>query len=536
MSVVRSTVRLLVGAFLALALVACDAKPAGGTAKLVIPTAKKPNVIIIVVDTLRADRLGCYGHGGGLTPTMDKIASEGARVERAFSSAPWTLPSVASLLVSFNPSVHKAISYREVEAARKAQTEITVLSDDFRTLPELFHAAGYQTAAIAANPFVQAQYGFGQGFDFFVNDVRENGEKGSAINKSLAAWLARDRDASKPVFLYLHYMDPHGPYDAPREIVEPLMQAMQANPNKTALTAAQRQMLVPQNYLRKKPPAEYDPTLYERFQGYREYWTAGYEACIKEGDNYLAKAEAMLREAKLWDDAIIVLTSDHGEAFAEHGYWEHGPGQHQTQLHVPLLIRWKGVIPPGVVRGNASLLDVLPTLAELASLGAVADVQGRSLVSRLAGAPQAEPYGVFAECVKVGTYAEEAIAFDNWKLIRRRTPERRDRSGAVQPAMTQVWLYDLSKDAGEENDQSQAKPAIVKDLLAKMDTQYSINGSTKPGVVVRTASVSKKVSDKLAASGYVGDKKEPISTSAPAAPDPPPDAEPENDAAPVTKP
>src|SRR5262249_4870616 len=149
--------------------------------------------------------------------------------------------------------------------------------------------------------------------------------------------------------LYLHYMDVHGPYDRPAKYLDPLMKAVEADPNKKLMPLDQRQALPKGHYLRKHPPG--GDALYEKLQGYREYWVAGYEAGVREEDDYLKALFDELRKMGLWEDTFIILTADHGEAFGENKsfgetrYWEHGGGLNQSQLHVPLIMRWPGVLP-----------------------------------------------------------------------------------------------------------------------------------------------------------------------------------------------
>ena len=202
---------------------------------------EKPDLILIVIDALRADRLGVYGHPGGLSPTIDAIAAEGVTFDYCVSTAPWTAPSMASLFISYYPGVHKTTKYRVVskdgEKFRKASQ--SVLSDEFHTLAEILSLNGYQTAGFCANTMLRKRQGFAQGFEYFNTRFAANTVRGEVVNRAAFQWLEKERDPNRPLFLYLHYMDVHGPYNAAPRFMEPLVEPLEAKPNKQALTNAQ---------------------------------------------------------------------------------------------------------------------------------------------------------------------------------------------------------------------------------------------------------------------------------------------------------
>lgn len=469
----------------------CDRPPAASAPPIVIPEGvRKPNVIFIMVDTLRADRLGAYGNTGGFTPVMDALAAEGVLFERCQSAASWTLPSIASVFTGYYPSVHKAIDYKEVDKNRmdlKAGKDILVaaLADSFATLPEILFDNGYETAACVMNPFIQAEFGFGQGFHFFFGGVLENGagNEGSRANEQAFAWLdgktAAPRDAAKPFFLYLHYMDCHGPYDAPARLVDPLLAAVEADTAKQPLSAAAQDALLPRNYLRRTPPVGSDPTRYDRLHMYREYWMAGYNACVQEQDEYIAALIAGLKERGLWEDALVVLVSDHGESFAEHLYWEHGLEQYQTTLHVPLVVRWPKIVPAGKrVGGTVRTMDLTPTLLEMLGISKEPSfAQGVSLVKAMRGAPDAPKPLVYSEAAKRDDIEIEVVVEGDWKLI---VSTIRANGELAKP----VELYDLKSDPGETSNVAEAKQKIADAMYEKLVQQREANKSAKPGVII----------------------------------------------------
>jgi len=457
---------------------------------------KKPNVIFVLIDTLRADRLGAYGHARNLTPAMDSIAAEGLVFDRAVAPAPWTLPSIASLFTSYYPSVHKAYRYVQVQAMVDKKTPAqSVLDERFETLAEVMKAGGYGTAGVVANKFMLAEYGFAQGFDHYDTSMSgENTVPGERVNAAAFAWLAQ-RDSDKPLFLYVHYMDVHGPYDAAPQFMEPLLDAVEQMPiaKRTPLTPQQLQAMNP--YLRKPPKQERDPARYERLKDYREYWAARYEAGVAQVDYHLGQLRDGLRQLGLWDDAYVIVTADHGEALGEHSFpsaagprmlWEHGYSLYQTDLHIPLILRWPRVLPAGKrVAAGASLMDMLPTLAEQLRLRPPAGVQGESLVDAWSGRVGKEPRRLYAEAVKTWPDTadsrpltrHEAGFRGDWKLIKIAQSAWRGQPGGAQ------WtLFNVARDPGELQPVNDEKVlADLRDFLRAQNDQNTQAGKSIEG-------------------------------------------------------
>lgn len=362
------------------------------------PEPRLPDVVLVLVDTLRADRLGCYGHPGGLSPAIDRIASEGALFEQVMAPAPWTQPSIASLFSSYYPEVHGVLDYGEAyRALYDGQEKLAVFEDSFATLAERLTDAGYATAAFVANPFILEEFGFAQGFAHFESNFALNTTPGSTVNEAALAWLGQ-RDPDRPVFLFLHYMDVHGPYDAPPEILGPLLDEVETSPEKLRLTDAQQKSL---GYLARLPTVYNDLARHERLGVYREYWAARYEAGVRQADRHIGELGRRLGDLGLWDESLVVVTSDHGEALMEHGHWDHGYSLHGPELNVPWILRLPASVPAGERVGRtAGLLDVMPTLLELLGLPIPDGIEGRALLGDSAAAD--EPRAIFASGVKHG--------------------------------------------------------------------------------------------------------------------------------------
>ena len=516
----------------AICLPGCERKPetttssepaatatAGTPARIgILPEGQdKPNVIMILVDALRADRLAAYGSRAMITPVMDTIATEGVVFERCVAATPWTLPSIATLFTSYYPKVHKATSYRAVESMEQGrQAYLSILGDDFDTLAEVLQTNGWQTAGFCSNKFIRKRYGYAQGFDYYDTSFADNTVRGDKVNQALFNWLDGDgRDKAKPMFLYLHYMDVHGPYNAAPQFMDPLMKKVEENPDKTPLEPKEMQRLNP--YL-KKPPAETsDPTRYERLKGYREYWEARYNAGVQEADFYLHQLVQNLSKRGLWDNSYVILLADHGEALCEHGMWDHGYSQYQTDLHVPLIMRWPKVLPPGKrVRELASLIDVMPTIMEQLRIPPGEALQGTSLVDHLSGTLPDVPLVRFAEAVKSGPQ-QYALFADVTKLMVTAIPPQKLPDGTMSGNRVRHELYNLGTDPGETINVAQQNTQVVNSLGKIMEGIIRQNLQTKPETIILQKPVDEKTISDLQSLGYVGGYEEDDEEDEPAA-------------------
>lgn len=488
---------------------AAEPPPSAGTpaSKIgILPNgAKRPNVLVVVVDTLRFDRLGAYGHKGGYTPTIDALAAEGMVFERAQSVAPWTLPSVGSLFTSHYPSVHRAVSYEQVRDMSKGRTmTVPIIADEFVMWAEAMRDGGYSTVAVSGNPFVQAPYGFGQGFETFLGkEYADNTAIGTKVNADVSAWLDQYK-GEKPFFIYLHYMDVHGPYDAAREYMEPMLAKVEAQPNKRALTQIEARKLIP--YLRLvKPDVPNADAVDERLRGYLEYWTGRYDAGVQEFDARFKELIDDLKKRNLWDDTFVIFTADHGESFLEHGEWDHGYTQYQPEIQVPLIFRWPGVIPAGKrIKETVRLLDVYPTVIEELRIKPTGTMQGASMLDTMSGHPPKVPVIAFSETAKTAgprkNNPQWAVVVGDWKLVQTIRVAQNAR-GEWEPVLTNNELFDLSKDPYEQNDLSRSNPKKVEELGRIIFEQNTTNAKTKPGLVTQKAAGD---ANKFGGLGYVG--------------------------------
>jgi arylsulfatase A-like enzyme/Tfp pilus assembly protein PilF len=285
--------------------------------------AAQPSVILITVDTVRADRMGFLGSHRGLTPNLDALAQDSVVFNRAYSQVPLTNPSHATILTGTYPQFHRVNDFA------------IPLTSDLPDLPEILHAHGYSTAAFVGSSILDPKGtapGFDRGFDIYDAKTGER-RSGSAVIELALTWL-KPR-SSDPFFLWVHLYDPHAPYDPP----EPF---------------------------RSRYPAE------------------PYDATIAYADSVLGSFLTQLRTMGLYDRTLIAFMSDHGEALGQHGEREHGYFLYDETIHVPLLVKFpEGHFSGTRVEASAGLVDVAPTILQIVGLLVPATMQGQSLLPLL---------------------------------------------------------------------------------------------------------------------------------------------------------
>ncbi len=436
----RASAPVLTGALLAAALViAAPFLGLGGEAQLPKGSgaggdATRAPVILIMVDTLRADRLTPYGYAKDTSPHLAAFAKDAVVFEKAFAQASWTRPSTATLLTSLPPSAH-ATMYKPDR-----------LPESVESVGEVFTAAKYTTGGRVTNYNIAPYFNFAQGFDdyrYLEPDYYWWADEGSsklslynlarvvrervAPSKDRPAFYYQDAqvttdaaltwiDAHKeePFFLFLTYMDPHDPYFARPLNGEAWSRAATLDP---------------------------DPKLAGRlsdlYDGEITYW-----------DEHFGRLVAELKKRGLYDRAVIAVTSDHGEEFQEHGGWWHGTTLYEEQIHVPLLVKRPGNADGGKrVKALAQLMDVAPTLAAQAGVAPAASWRGRDL---LGDSP--EPAAIFAEEDHQGNVLR-ALRGQEWKIIEANAGNPR--------GLAPVELYRIDQDPGEQRNVAQDQGEVL---------------------------------------------------------------------------
>jgi arylsulfatase A-like enzyme len=394
-----------------------------------------PNVLLLVVDTLRADHLGTYGYPLETSPVIDRFAAQHLQFDHAVSTAPWTSPSVASLFTGLYPTAH-GVDHR----LRRNQLPYDAISEDFTTLAEVFAAAGYRTAGVTANAWVSSERGYSQGFQQWIEVRRVRARR---INHLGIEFLESWRGSSEPFFLYLHYMDPHPPLRVPREFRE-------------LFDADSYDFLPPSAKLRDEAVL--------------------YDAEIRYLDTALGELFAYLEEAGLWEDLVVVLVADHGRQFLEHGEWGHGKELYNEETHVPFLLKADG--RRGHVESTVSTIDLYPTLLRVAGLGWPGPVQGVALPEQL---ELRRERGAFSE-VTVRRNHKSFVGPGELKLVLDFEGQSHD---IVDESMEKgvVGLFATRDDHLEQHplDDPEATQRLRAGLYRQYRESVEIRGSVEPG-------------------------------------------------------
>jgi arylsulfatase A-like enzyme len=300
---------------------------------------RRPDVLLIVLDTVRADHLSVYGYERRTSPALEALARDGVLYRRAIAPGTWSVPSHASLFTGVLPSVHGAN-----RAGDKMSSPIYALSRQAPTLTQRMREANYRTRAFVGNHgYLDPVFGFARDFDRY---DREHMRPAGRLAERTIDWLRRRRGRS--VYLFINIMDAHAPYEPqpPYDRMFPgrLDRPVERNPWRAAL-------------LSKHLPSPEE----------MEHYRSQYDGEIRYIDDRLAEIFAALKELGRYDNALIVVTADHGESFGEHGTLGHGGFPYDDQVHVPLIVKYPGNSRRGVVDEPVSLIDVAPTI--LAQLG-----------------------------------------------------------------------------------------------------------------------------------------------------------------------
>jgi arylsulfatase A-like enzyme len=375
------------------------------------PAAEAPNVLVYLIDCLRADHVGAYGYARPTTPHLDALARDGVLFEDAWACASWTKPSVGCLFTSRLPVRHGA---RTIDDA---------LDPHAATLAEALGAAGYESASFVANPFVSTRaFGLSRGFDRVRQVVdpspRQNINTLEAdaihLNRALFPWL--ERRGRRRFFAYVHSLDLHAEY-RPRPPFTRLFVARGAAPREVDL----------------------------------------YDAELRANDHSFGELVGWLKKRGLYDDTLIVVTGDHGEEFGEHGTWRHGRSLNRALLHVPLIVKLPAAARRGTrVAAPVSNIDIAPTVLDLAGVARPAGFEGLSLRPLIEGRPAPSARVLFAEQLSPREVLYAA---------------RDARYKAVQQLLPQPVrrLFDLRDDPGETRDLSAAPPREARALFAALD-------------------------------------------------------------------
>ncbi len=353
------------------------------------------NLIVISIDTLRSDHLGSYGYGRPVSPNLDVFAEEGIRFSQAYSTSPWTLPSHHSLITGQYPSRHGA------DTSPVFTKEVDRLPENRITLAEVLKDAGYSTAAFTSADLLGSPFGFDQGFD--VIDHRGRGE-GLAGRWALGRkWI--ESEGTKPFFLFLHCFDVHG-YQSPEPFRKRFVRPYSGRLRSLYDDRRRFMRMVVSNGFYSLGESDID------------FLVDLYDAAIAYVDETFVGIRSNLEEQGLWENSVVVVLSDHGEEFWDHGGTGHGFTFYEEQLRIPILLKIPGGPTNLVVDSRVRLVDLMPTILEVLGLPIPTGVQGQTLMPVIEGREKADR-PVFAEASHVGNSA--ALIFGDHKLVGKST-------------------------------------------------------------------------------------------------------------------
>jgi arylsulfatase A-like enzyme len=425
--------------------------------------APPPNVLLVTIDTLRADRMSAYGHARDTTPWLSELAADGVRFDRAYASSSWTAPSVVSLLTSLEPATH-GIEHGHLKD--RVIVEQEVIPDALPFWPELLRNAGYRTFGITANTHLYGRFGFARGFDRYECVGFLDADR---VLEVLLGWRDEIAD-SQPWFVWIHLLDPHARYTPRAPWIGDWF------PDYRREWQPLRHVLVPGSY--KELGAAPGTRRFELVQ-------ALYDSEIRYSDEAIRVAATALN---LSERDLVVVTSDHGEEFLEHDHFGHGVSLFEEVLRVPLLLRLPGLRHAGrVIDTPVAAIDVLPSVLDALDLPAPPELQGRSLLPLLEG-DAAEEVAVSASLARFPYLGKDALIQGRWKLVKPRNSEER-------------LLFDLESDPGEQTDVSERErersEAMALALARRLEAARERR--VEPGSV----ELSSEELEQLEALGYV---------------------------------
>ncbi len=411
------------------------------------PPSGQPGIVLIILDTARLDRFGCYGSETVRTPHIDNLASRGILFENAFSQASYTLPSICTMITSLYPYRHQV------------RANDTNLNDQFKTMAEIFREEGYRTGAVVGSAVLDKGRKVSQGFDHYDDSFPEKMEvydaalrradvgigdrlqrrAGDVTDRALS-WLRDNRNS--PFFLMAHYFDPHSLYDPP-------------------------------------PPFN------------TEYSGRPYDGEIAYTDLQVGRLLDGLRDLDLHENTLVVLVGDHGESLGDHGEPEHGFFVYDETIHVPMILAFPGVIPEGKRVGSmVRSVDLLPTILGLMSMEPLRGIDGRDVTSAFESDGQYHSVPVYSEAFlgysAYGWSPTKSIRTAKWKYVE--APQKE--------------LYFLPDDPNELNNLYDEEPGEARRLEKEM-ARHLQNESLVEKIDLKTEGISAEQRSRLEALGYL---------------------------------
>jgi arylsulfatase len=461
----------------------------------------RPNILVITIDSLRADHLGCYGYERKTSPNIDRLASEGVLFERAYTHAPFTAPSHASLMTSLHTKSHGVFAWAES------------LSKGAHNLSERFEPAGYRSGAFYNHPGLRTSQ-ITRGFDVVQERFFEEAPK------TTAAFLDWVDSSDQPFVSWVHLWDVHRPYGYRDWTPDFFEGHVERDPADMQLAYAETRFgepVPPTTIQTGRTEAAYNLNRERRAALTKQFGEARaasdisfiqnrYDGGVWTADAGIGQLVAGLRERGLLDSTILVLTADHGESLTERDacFFTHDPYLFEETLHVPLIVR----LPTGAhagrrVEGLTRLVDVVPTLHELANVALFGDEQGQSLVPAIEGRATKGALLLAGTKTKNAKETVRRIAPDEDGWLEERLAISDGRFKAIHDVESDRWLlFDLEADLGELHDLS-ADPASAAELTrlsaaaAQLEASLPVAGDT-------STELTGDLEELLTSTGYLG--------------------------------
>jgi len=447
----------------------------------------KPNVILFSIDTLRSDGPSCFGNPRKTTPVLDQLAQEGIVFRNTVAQSSWTLPSHMTMITSLMPSVH---------GCKSSQLWIRIgeaLSENRVTLAEILKNFGYTTAGFTGGALVGKPYNFDQGFDVF-----DNAGGGIAkISQKALDWLS-GKESANPFFLFLHCYDVHS-YKASPEIEAQFVRPYSGKLLELKKAGRPLEVRVTSNafYSLSEPDIRFLRDLYD--------------ATIFQTDRVFGELINFLKEREIYDNTIIIVTSDHGEEFWEHGGTGHGWSLHEHQLKVPLIIKSPTFDHQGrEIDEWAGIIDLAPTICDMLGIPLSNEFQGISLLPLINGDPYGERVFI-AEATHSGH--QKSLIRNGYSFLFNQFPplgeklfywRRFIRTWRIIMQYTDNKLYHLATDAREEHDILSENPRLEEEmssfLIGRIKKLLALNAA---GASADEFALDKKTKEELESLGYI---------------------------------
>ncbi len=404
-------------------------------------SSSQPNIVLLGIDSLRADHLSCYGYHRLTSPHLDRFASQGVLFENTFSPHIPTTSAYGMMLTGMDIFSTQLVAHRPKGPLRQ----------EIKTLAEILREQGYRTVSVGLSGRASAR-----GFDEYLNFTQMGSwslgrvPKAQRLNELALPALDRLVDDDRPFFLFLRHMDPHSPYLQPQPFERIFYHGDECDPANRSMEPVFAFEPFKHTLIDMLPPGISD----------RAYVNAQYDGAIAYMDACIQSIFTALEAHEIFDETIVAVNGDHGEELDEHGFWYDHHGLYDTVLHVPLMLRYPPKLTAGRrVSGYNQHKDLVPTVLELAGIDAGIDFDGRSLLPMIAGeAASHESEFYITECAWMRKHGWRT---PQWKLIRALEPDCH--------FMPPVELYNLVEDPGERVNLAEELPEVVSALTARLE-------------------------------------------------------------------